>query len=211
MRKATPVLILLVAACAARADIIYNDQASWLSALSGAPTTVNFEGLAPPGGASYIGSGAGANTTVGGINFAVGPSSNGNLFIIGDNLYYPGTAAISSQESTTAFNDLLITLPFSVTAVGFSFGDFFGDTATITLSDGTVSFPTATPIPYLGFFGATAPGGAINWVDITTPDQVMNVASVSYGFATTPEPAAPLLLATMLGLAALLLRKHIRA
>lgn len=204
-------VILLAASFSAQADLFYNDPTTWLSATTGAVTTVNFEGLVPPPfGGIFIGSGAGANTTVGGINFAIGPASNGNLFILADGIYYPGTAVISSQESTTAVNDLLITLPAPVTALGFWFGDFYGDTATITLSDGQFAQPTAAALPYLGFFGVAAPGG-ITSVDITTPDEVMNLSSVSFGTTTvTPEPSALLLLATVIALMGLLLRKRLR-
>lgn len=203
-------VILLAASFSAQADLFYNDPTTWLSATTGAVTPVNFEGLVAPGNFSLIGSGAGANTTVGGINFAIGPASNGNLFILGDGVYYPGTAVISSQESTTAFNDLLITLPARVTALGFWFGDFGGDTATITLSDGQFAQPTAAVAPYLGFFGVAAPGG-ITSVDITTPDPVMNLSSLSYGTTTvTPEPSALLLLATVIAIMGLLLRKRLR-
>jgi hypothetical protein len=180
------------------ADVIYNDPVTWLSAISGQVMTVNFEGLAPGGSYRYIGSGPGANTSVNGVNFAVGPNSNGNLFIIGDDFYYPGTAAISSQGSSTAFNELLITLPGPSKALGFYFGDFGGDTATITLSDDTVALPTAIVVPYLGFFGVTTwdSGTEINSVDISTPNVVMNVSSLSYS-SSVPEPTS----LTLLGVA----------
>jgi hypothetical protein len=167
---------------------------------------VDFEGIVSAGSWAYVGSGAGANTTVGGVNFAIGPFSNGYLFIIGDDVYYPGTAVISSQESTTAFNDLLITLPDPVTALGFYFGDFYGDTATITLSDGTVQLQTALFMPYLGFFGVTAPGG-VSQVDITTPDTAMNVSDVLYG-SIVPEPAAAILSGMGIALIGVLLRRR---
>lgn len=182
-------LILVVAAGAGRADIFYNNLASWqASAIS--VTTVNFESSVAPNSVAFIGAGAGASTNVGGITFGVGPSSNGLLFLLGDNIYYPGVAVISSQQSTTPVNDLQITLPAPVTALGFTFGDFFGDTATITLSDGAVAFPTANALavyPSLGFFGVTSSTG-ITSVDISTPDPVMNVGSFYAGTAT-PEPA----------------------
>ncbi|HEY7338755.1 MAG TPA: PEP-CTERM sorting domain-containing protein [Bryobacteraceae bacterium] len=201
--------VLLAASFGVRADIIYNDPLTWLSAVGGPVATVNFEGLVAPGTFSFLGSGAGANTTLGGVNFSVGPSSNGDLFLIGDNLYFPGTAAISSQQSTTAFNDLRITLATSVAALGFYFGDFGGDTARITLSDGTIALPTAVMAPFLGFFGVTTSGAGINSVDISTPDPVMNVSAVLFGAnSSTPEPAAPLLVGTVIVLAGFMFRKR---
>jgi hypothetical protein len=186
-------------------DVLYNDPAIWSAAVTGV-TNVNLEGIVPPSSYAYVGRGAGANTTVDGVNFAIGPSSNGYLWIIGDDFYYPGTAVITSQESTTPFNDLLITLPDAVTALGFYFGDAYGDTATITLSDGTVQLQTALAGPYLGFFGVTAPGG-VTQVDITTPDVVMNVSDVSYG-SSVPEPIAPILSGMGIALIGVLLRRR---
>jgi hypothetical protein len=184
-------LLLLAGAYVGRADVVYNDPTAWLNAVTGV-TTVNFEGLLPPGTGAFVGSGPGANFTYGGINFAVSPSSDGLLFVLGDGIYYP-TAVVSSQASTTPFNGLVITLPAPVTALGFSFGDFYADTATITLSDGTIAQPTAVMAPYLGFFGVISPVG-ITFVDIETPDPAINIGSVSFG-AQTPETESPLLLA----------------
>ncbi len=184
-------VLLLAGAYVGRADVVYNDPTTWLKAVTGV-TTVNFEGLLPPGDVAFVGSGPGANFTLHGINFAISPASDGGLFVLGDGVYYP-TAALTSQGSTTPFNGLVITLPAPVTALGFSFGDFFADTATITLSDGTVAFPTAVMVPYLGFFGVTSPVG-ITSVDIETPDPAINIGSVSFG-AETPETESPLLLA----------------
>jgi hypothetical protein len=206
MRKLFFIPLLLIAAGGAgRADVFYDDLGSW-EAAANSVTSVDFESSVPPGSDSIIGAGAGTNITVGGINFAVGPSSDGSLFLVGDNILYPG-AVIASAYSSTPVNDLLITLPSPVTALGFTFGDFYGDTATITLSDGAVAYPTANAYvvyPSLGFFGVTGSTG-ITSVDITTPDPIMNVGSVYTGMAAAPEPAyfaeGGLLLAFITGLA----------
>jgi len=202
------------------ADIFYNDPGAWSSAVSGSVATMNFEGIAPSGGATFVGSGAGANKTVSGVNFAIGSSSNGDLFIIGDNFYYPGTAAISTQQSTTPFNDLVIKLPRPTQALSFYYGDFFGDTPTITLSDGAVdNTETFTARPFLGFWGVTTydSGAAITSVEISAPSTVffttpqgnaINVASVS--FAAVPEPASLALLGIAALCVTLVYRKQLR-
>lgn len=199
---------LLLGSCGAQADVVFNDPVLWANALAGPATTTNFEGLAPVGGFTFIGTGPGTNISVGGNTFSIGPSSNGNLFVIGDNFYYPGTAVLSSQLSTTPFNDLQITLPSPVTALGFSFGDFEADTATITLSDGTVALPTAVAAPYLGFFGVTSSTG-ITSVDISTPDPVLNVANFSTGTAAAPEPAYRVLMAFVIAAMVFAFRRRI--
>lgn len=200
-------LILIAAGGAGRADVFYDDLGSWEAAATSV-TSVDFESAGvPPNSLSFIGMGAGANYSAGGINFAVGSSSDGLLAVLGDNFYYPGVAVITTQGSSTAVNDLLITLPAPVTALGFTFGDFYGDTATVTLSDGAVAYPTADALfinPSLGFFGVTGSTG-ITSLEITTPDPVMNVGSVYTGASVAPEPAylaeGGLLLALITGVA----------
>jgi hypothetical protein len=196
MRKLFGAAIVLVAAsCVAQADVFYNDAAAWNASVTGA-TTINFEGIAAPGGNVFYGSGAGAFTTVGGVDFAVGPAgTNNGLFVVGDNVYYPA-AAITPQITTFGGvppNDLLVTLPNPVTALGFDFGGIYvGDTATITLSDGTVQTVAAPASPGLAFFGVTAPGG-ITSVDITLPSDTYGIGMTDFSYGTaatvTPEPS----------------------
>jgi len=211
-RCALIALAIAMGSSAAHADSFYNSGAAWTAAVSGSPTTVNFEGIAPPLGFVVPGFGPGANTTVGGVNFAVGAAGTDNIFfILGDGYYGYPTSTISLQPET--FNDpadLLITLPGTVTALGFDFGNLFGDgTATITLSDGSVQTVTAPASTGLAFFGVTAPGG-LNSVEITVPDTFgLQLADLSYGTAAaTPEPGSFLLLGSgVLALAGAMRRK----
>ena len=211
--------IILTQADSVFADIFYNDPGAWSSAVSGSVTTMNFEGIAPSGAATFVGSGAGAKTTVSGLTFAIGSTSNGDLFVIGDGLYYPGTSVISTQQSTTPYNDLVITLPVPTQALSFYYGDFFGDTPTITLSDGAVdNTETFTARPFLGFWGVTTydTGATITSVDISAPSKVffttpqgnvINVASISFA---APEPASLALLGMALLCMTLVYRKQIK-
>jgi len=196
------IVLTTIGCCTAQADVFYTTQAAWNAAVSG-PTTINFEGIVPVNGyAAYPG-----NTTVGGVQFGIGPASpSGLLFIIGDNFYGLGFATISSQDPGTGINptnDLLVTLPSPVTALAF---DFIVDpgTVTVALSDGATQSLVAANTPTFGFFGVTAPGG-ISSVDITEPyslaAQSINLSDFSYGTALpsapTPEPFSLLLLATV--------------
>ena len=207
---------LFASSCVARADSFYTSESAWAAAVSGSPTTINFEGIAPNNSYVGIGSGPGASITRGGVKFAIGPAGTDSFFfLIGDNYSYGYSMSVISIQ--TGGNrvppmDLLITLPSAVTALGFDFGGGYNSIATVTLSDGSVQ-PVAVPVnPGLTFFGVTAPGG-ITTVDITlpgTPGQILDLADFSYGTegtSVTPEPASFLLLGSGLaGLAGLIKR-----
>jgi hypothetical protein len=200
MRKLFCVMtVLVVASGVAQADVYYNSQVAWNASVPGA-TTINFEGIAASGGNVSYGYGPGSFTNVGGVTFAVGPAGTDNiLFVVGDNVYYP-VSAITPQATSIIGppNDLMITLPSSVTAVGFNFGSIFvGDNATITLSDGSVQTVAVPASPGLAFFGAVAPGG-ITSVDITLPADTFGLGMTDFSYGTaaaaTPEPSFVILL-----------------
>lgn len=216
MRNFLYVAIVLVAtSCVARADVFYSSPADWNAGTSGV-TTINFEGIAAPGGNVFYGYGAGASTNVGGVTFAVGPAGTDNtLFVVGDNVYYPA-AAITPQITTfdgAPPNDLFITLPTPVTAVGFSFGGIYvGDNATITLSDGSVETVAVPASSDLAFFGVTAPGG-ISSVDVTLPSDSYGIGLTEFSTGTagaeTPEPSLFVLLgAGLAGVFGIVRRRH---
>ncbi len=200
MRNKICVLITVIAAsCVAQADTVFSSQSAWDASVSGI-TTVNFEGIV--GVDSY--SDVTPSTAVGGVTFAVGPDapSGAALFIIGDDFYGFGQAVVSEQSASGTL-DLQVTLPSSVTAVGFTYFEDPG-TYTITLSDGTSSTETATSTPQELFYGVTAPGG-ISSFDITIPDSLgtesINLASLSYATANpsaVPEPSSLLFTGGML-------------
>lgn len=213
MRKLLCIVIVLIAvSCVAQASPVtfYSSSSSWDAAVTGV-TTTNFEGLASPAGTPGTPSGSGSldpsgngyadvtpSILVNGLTFGLGPddSSDGNLFIIGDAYYGLGVATVSAQGTDVdGGNDLLVTLPSSVTAVGF---DFYVDpgTVTVTLSDGSTESLVAADTPTEYFVGVIDPTG-ITSVDITEPyslaSQSINMDSFSTATAT-PEPSSLLLL-----------------
>lgn len=100
----------------------------------------------------------------------------------------------AARQPYTLYFTELITLPGTVTAIAFDFGDFPGDVATITLSDGTVQTETAGANGTVAFVGVTDPEG-ITSVDITEPADsfTINVTDFSYATANSPEPMSILL------------------
>jgi len=209
-------LALGLGSLAAHADSFYNNSGAWTAALSASPTTVNFEGIVTPLDSLFIGIGPGTNASVGGVNFAVGAAGTDNFFfVLGDGYYgYPVSTISLQPETLTDPGDLVVTLPSSVTALGFDFGNLdSAGTATITLSDGSVQTVTAPAATNFAFFGVTAPGG-VDSVEISVPDTFgLQLADVSYGTAApttsaTPEPSSLLLLGSgLVGLAGMVRRK----
>jgi hypothetical protein len=211
-------LIVLLASGVAQAGTVYTSAAAWNAAVTGV-TTINFEGLAPDHDYVEYGQGVGAGVTVSNVNFAVGPTGSPDIFfLLGDGEYSYPMSVISVQPQTGGA-DLLITLPSAVTALGFDFDSLFvGDTATITLSDGSVQTVAAPRDPDFVFFGVTAPGG-ITSVDITLPTSTdvpsvlgLDMRDFSYGTAdtgTVPEPSSLLLFgAGLAGVAGMLRRRR---
>jgi len=223
MRNLLYGLIVLLANGIAQAGTVYTSAADWNAAVTGV-TTINFEGIVNSANQNcgseclVYGFGPGVGTAVGGVTFDVGPvGANDIFFILGDGSQYP--VSVVSVQPTSGGADLLITSPSAVTALAFDFGSLFvGDTATITLSDGSVQTVAAPASPDLTFFGVTAPGG-ISSVDITLPTSAdvldvygLDMSDFSYGTAdtgTVPEPSSLLLFgAGLAGVAGMLRRRR---
>jgi len=178
---------LAVAATAAPSQasiVVYNNQASFNAATTGL-TSVNFVGLAPPGGFTYYGN----TLTTGGLTFT---DVGARLFVIDPGFsppswsYTPGRPVLTDNFgggaglTTTAF-------PAGTTAVSFTIGDFGPTTATITLSTGDVVNLNLAGQPNLDFIGFTS---TIPITSVTIQDgiQAPVIDTVQFGQAI-PEPA----------------------
>src|SRR5579863_154027 len=171
--------VILVLALSTEAQTVYTSQASFTAATSGITiTTIEFEGMAPNG---YLFEATGG-LSISGVTFRIDRTqSNGNLFGIGQNYYYAGDSVLSSQESTSTNNNLVVTLPGSTTAVGFEIADFHQASISVVLSDGS-SFSISPPaFPGFTFWGvvSTTPISSLRLT--VPPTDIINLDNFQFG------------------------------
>ena len=171
----------------------YSDRTAWEAAVTGL-TTVDFQGIV----ANSSFANATPSTTIGGVNFALGGDSNGLLFLLGDNYYYP-SSVLSTQQSSTGVQSLVITLPGLFGAIGVDFGTFAP--ATVNFSDATPGqgggsgIDVNTPdYPSMIFFGYVAdvgddPIGAFKMTMAGSAQSEINIDNLS--FANVPLRGVP--------------------
>lgn len=187
-------LVFLALGTPARAGLIVFDNRAAFNALTIGRTVIDFEGIAPVGG--FVSLRTPPGITLSGVNFTIDRStSNGNLFVIGDNRYYANTAVLSSQESRLPpiSDNVLITLPEPSTAIAVDFGSFSaGRTVTFDLSTGDTFTRTTGFFPSLEFVGLVS-NKPITSLTISKPsvvgvDTVLNLDNFTFG-QSVPEPS----------------------
>jgi hypothetical protein len=132
-----------------------------------------------------------ASVTYSGVTFtqqlALGDA---NLFNVGF-LFSGDPAVLSSQEETFGVANILVSLPNFTTFFSVDYGTFNGSPVTFTASNGATATFGSTGSGYLTPDSVSYFGGPINWVEITSPDFVLNINNISYN---TPEPGTLVLL-----------------
>jgi hypothetical protein len=185
--------VSLVAQTRAQAGLtVFTDLLSYENATTG-NTLIDFEGIAPDNDFVFY---LPPTTTISGVTFSIDTSkSDGGLFVIGKGFsgFYPNTSVLSSENSSTSENNILITLPGSYTAASMNLGSFFGGTAMVTTSNGNtydVTIPGSTAFAFTGFT-STAPITSIS-VEYPTAggDPVLNLDNFRFGAASVPEPSS---------------------
>ena len=176
---------------------------------SAAPITVTVPDPSPN---PYIFYGMGdASVTYSGVLFtqqlALGDA---NLFDVGP-LFSGDPAVLSSQEASVGVENILITLPNATTFFSVEYGTFNGGSVTFTMSNGNTFTQGSTGSGYLtpDFFSYS--GGAINTVEITSPDFVLNINDITYNGTSTPEPGTLIMLGSGILAAAGALRRRFTA
>jgi hypothetical protein len=184
-------ILMLLFAVPVRAEIILFDNKETFLATSTGVITIDFGTVVLPGQFQFFPTPPGL--TISDVNFTIDhPTSDGNLFVIGQGVYYSDDAVLSSQESTTGNNNLLITLPGAYTAVGTGFASFGPSILTFTLSTGD-TFTRQTLDFFRGFasFAGVVSSEPITSVriDLQRNDDLINLGGFSFGQAAVPEPS----------------------
>jgi hypothetical protein len=202
------ILSVALAPTVSRADTVYSSVAAYNAATTGS-TTINFNGIASPGGYVLEPNGF----TLSGATF----TSPNNLFILDPAFYrftYAGGGFLNPQNFLPA--SLTISLP-SVTAVGFDFGGLFGPSGPfdVTLSDGfstTLSTTDSTGGGSLAFAGFTS-STDLTSITLSDPtDSAFTMDNVTFGgVSATPEPGTlGLVLTGLLGAAGAIRNRYYR-
>ena len=187
-------LVFLAFGTPARGDLILFDNRAAFDAATTGRSVIDFEGIAPDEGFQFLPAPPGI--TLSGVNFTIDrATSNGNLFVIGDNFYYTTNSVLSSSESRLApiSDNVLITLPGAFTAIAVDFGSFLaGRPVTFTPSTGDAFTRTTPSFPNLAFVGVVS-DAPITSLTISKPsvvgvDTVLNLDNFTFGQAVS-EPS----------------------
>jgi len=202
-------LLSFAANSAFAATTEYADFSSWSDDVAGIITTETYNEYDFTGGGTnnvfY-----GTSTTLGGITYTL--DNDGQLYGVNKNLDYDAAYHKSNYlewQSGIPTNTLTITLASYTNAVGFNFGQFYGDAETFTVKLGNGDTFTLLGSTTYSFFGAISTA-AFKTVSITgLPYPTLDNLSVAPAVAApVPEPETYGMLLAGLFLAGLSVRRN---
>lgn len=206
LKRIAPVVALFIITTmpvAATTTVITTNAADWLSKIQ-VTTTLNFEGIAAPGGTAYY---SADPFTIGGVTFQATPGT-GTLAGIVDPGYEPvfydwGSGAVLNFDYGNP-NSLTATLPAGTYGLAFdmmTFGPYAANFLITVVHSGGSSVSAAFPTndyPVRAFIGAYS-DEAIASIEVSTSTLGANIDNFQFGTqagAAVPEPASLLLLGT---------------
>ena len=189
------VLSLSCVLAPARGSVVLYTTASDYYAATTDNKTVDFTGIAPVDNYKTIAVPPGLD--VGGVNFTIDTaSSNGSLYVVdggfSNNFFH--VTILDSQFSSSTNDNIVITLPYAVTAAAFNFGSNIGLDVSFLLSTGD-SFTRGTAPQQIQFVGLTS-STPFTTIELS---QALNGGLVIQDFTfspAVPEPTSIALVAT---------------
>ncbi|WP_157381507.1 PEP-CTERM sorting domain-containing protein [Methylophilus sp. 5] len=201
-------LLSLFANSVLAATVEYSDFSSWSDDVSGLITTETYNGYDfTGGGLNYVD--YGTSTTLGGITYTL--ETYGQIFGVNKNLNYDAAYHKSNYlewQNAGSASTLTITFASYTNAIGFNFGQLYGDVQPFTVTLGNGDSFTLTGNTAYAFFGAVSTT-AFNTLKITgQPYPALDNLSVGPAVAApVPEPESYGMLLAGLLLTAFVVRR----
>lgn len=176
-------LLALSASSAFATTTTYSDVLSWADEVSGIITTDTFNGYDFTGASGHS---FGSGTTLGGITY----STSDQFFGVEKALHYDAAYHNSNYIEWQNNVDLTITLPTYTKAIGFSFGEFNGESVTFTVKLGNGDIYTGVSASNAYSFLGAISDTAFNTLTISSdkPYPTLDNLSVGPAVASVPEP-----------------------
>ena len=195
---AAAIVSCLLPSSASAATIFYTDRAAWEAAVAGTPVTETYESY---GFSDPFGDFVGTNVALGDYEYQItGSDFVAGIFginsdILGFDAGYQSGSYLEWQLGDNGNALLVSILTGAVSAIGFDFGQFYGDVSPflIVLGNGDSTTVDSADNAY-SFFGAITDAPFSSFTIASEPFPIMDNLSRVDAATPVPEPASMLLL-----------------